>query len=263
MNKRKRRKNYKFSDDRMFCSVLASNVDLAKQFIETILNVEIDSLVCTNAQQVLNYEVDIKSVRFDVMLAGSDAVYDIEIETTEKDFKVLPIRAGYYGSAAQAAMAKTGMNYSDMKNVFIIFICKSDPFNRGLARYTGEVMCREDPTVDMRNRITYIYLNAAGKMETESAEMKSLLRYIADRKHEETSLTQALQAAVKQYNEDENWRMRRMTFEEKLNAAREEGRTEERNAAVVRMINKGLSDAEIMGYFPEITVQDLSDLRRS
>ena len=62
-----------------------------------------------------------------------------------------------------------------------------------------------------------------------------------------------------------------MTFEEKLNAAREEarkegieeGRTEERNAAVVRMINKGLSDAEIIGYFPEITVQNLSDLRRS
>ena len=78
-----------------------------------------------------------------------------------------------------------------------------------------------------------------------------------------------------------------MTFEEKLNAAREEarkegreegrkegreegrqegreeGRTEERNAAVVRMINKGLSDEKIRLIFPEMTESDLAALRNN
>ena len=74
-----------------------------------------------------------------------------------------------------------------------------------------------------------------------------------------------------------------MTFEEKLNAAREEarkegieegreegrqegreeGRKEERNAVVVRMINKGLSDEKIRLIFPEMTESDLAALRNN
>lgn len=63
-----------FCNDRMFCSVLMLNPELARELLELILEVKIELVECINAQQVLNYSTDRKSVRLDVFLKDGQKI---------------------------------------------------------------------------------------------------------------------------------------------------------------------------------------------
>ena len=129
---------YPISNDRMFAAVLAGNPDLAQKMIETILGIQVDHVVCVNAQQILNFNVDTKSVRFDVYIKDQvGVVYDVEMQASPNDRKWLPKRSRYYGSVIDTENVKEGTPYKEIQNSYIIFICTYDPFNAGLARYTG------------------------------------------------------------------------------------------------------------------------------
>ena len=221
------RKYYPISNDKMFAAVLASNPDLAQQMIETILDIRIDHVVCVNAQQILNYNANVKSVRFDVYIKDqAGVIYDVEMQASPKNRRWLPKRSRYYGSVIDAETVKSGTSYKDIKNTYIIFICTYDPFDEGLARYTGKTMCVEDRGVTMEDGITHIYLNARAVRKNVSEELAVLLDYIAGKEEKSSELTDALQREVNRYNKDEDWRHWSMTFEEELNEAREEGREE-------------------------------------
>ena len=166
------RKYYPISNDKMFAAVLASNPDLAQQMIETILDIRIDHVVCVNAQQILNYNANVKSVRFDVYIKDqAGVIYDVEMQASPKNRRWLPKRSRYYGSVIDAETVKSGTSYKDIKNTYIIFICTYDPFDEGLARYTGKTMCLEDPGVTMEDGITHIYLNARAVRKNVSEEL--------------------------------------------------------------------------------------------
>ena len=215
---------YPISNDRMFAAVLAGNPDLAQKMIETILGIQVDHVVCVNAQQILNFNVDTKSVRFDVYIKDQvGVVYDVEMQASPNDRKWLPKRSRYYGSVIDTENVKEGTPYKEIQNSYIIFICTYDPFNGGLARYTGKVKCEEDESVNLENGITYVYLNANAVRKNVSKEVGALLDYIAGKEGEMTELTESLQREVDRYNEDKHWRHWNMTFEEELNEAREEG----------------------------------------
>ena len=111
------RKYYPISNDKMFAAVLASNPDLARQMIETILDIRIDHVVCVNAQQILNYNANVKSVRFDVYIKDqAGVIYDVEMQASPKNRRWLPKRSRYYGSVIDAETVKSGISYKDIKN---------------------------------------------------------------------------------------------------------------------------------------------------
>ena len=254
------RKYYPISNDKMFAAVLASNPDLAQQMIETILDIRIDHVVCVNAQQILNYNANVKSVRFDVYIKDqAGVIYDVEMQASPKNRRWLPKRSRYYGSVIDAETVKSGTSYKDIKNTYIIFICTYDPFDEGLARYTGKTMCVEDRGVTMEDGITHIYLNARAVRKNVSEELAVLLDYIAGKEEKSSELTDALQREVNRYNKDEDWRHWSMTFEEELNEAREEARQEmmENIFFAFAMFRDGKSDEEKMGVtYDQITEFD-------
>ena len=266
------RKYYPISNDKMFAAVLASNPDLARQMIETILDIRIDHVVCVNAQQILNYNANVKSVRFDVYIKDqAGVIYDVEMQASPKNRRWLPKRSRYYGSVIDAETVKSGTSYKDIKNTYIIFICTYDPFDEGLARYTGKTMCVEDPGVTMEDGITHIYLNARAVRKNVSEELAVLLDYIAGKEEKSSELTDALQREVNRYNKDEDWRHWSMTFEEELNEAREEGREEGRKEGqemleniffAFSMFRDGKSDEEIFRAERFSSMDQIRELRK-
>lgn len=233
------RRNYKFQDDKMFCTVLAKNPDLAKELIEVILGIEINRVECVNAQKILNYAYDVRSVRFDVYLKdGNGVIYDVEMETTgdTKKLKFLPRRSRYYAGAIDTGEYPEGTEFQDIKDTYIIFICLHDPFKPfGLAKYTCRVRCEENEDVNVNDGVTYIYLNCSAINKNVSNELAELLDFVAGKDAGENALTQRINDAVTRINDDPEWRRWAVTLEQKLREARTEGILEERKAAVITL----------------------------
>ena len=266
-----------FCNDRMFCSVLMRNPDIARELLELILEVKIELVECINAQQILNYSTDRKSVRLDVFLKdGQKIVYDLEMETGKNParLKILPVRSRMYGGAIDMEMYPAGANYSDVKPAYVIFLCLHDPFGRGLAKYSCSVTCTQDHSAGVQNGLTYVYLNCNANIWNISDELHSVLSYIRDRTICETELVNRIDSVVRQYNEDREWRKWFMTFEQKLNErfedgrdqgieeGREEGRDQERKETITSMIKNGFSDRMIMSVFKTVSAEDIAVIRR-
>ena len=278
-----------FSNDRMFCSILAENPDIAREMLEVILEVRIDCVECINAQKILNYSVDRKSLRLDVFLKdGQKVCYDFEMETSQSQrrLKLLPIRSRLYGGAIDMEEYPIGTKYTEVRPTYVIFICLHDPFGFGLAKYDSKTICTQNNTADVQNGITYVYLNCSAKTWNVSDELHSLLSYIQGRNICETGLTKRIDTLVTERNNDKEWRRWFVTFEEKLNERFEEGfdegdehglkrgielgRTQgiergrqlERTNTIVSMIENGCDDRFILSVFKTINSEDIAAIRQ-
>ena len=254
-----------FCNDRMFCSVLMRNPDLARELLELILEVKIEPVECINAQQVLNYSTDRKSVRLDVFLKDVQRIaYDLEMETGKNParLKILPVRSRLYAGALDMELYPSGADYKDVQPAYVIFLCLHDPFGRGLAKYSCSVTCAQDHSAGVQNGLTYVYLNCNADIWNISDELCSVLSYIRDGIICENELVKRIDSVVRQYNEDCEWRRWFMTFEQKLNERFEDGRDQERKMAITAMIENGFDDRMIMSVFKTVTAEDIAVIRR-
>ena len=71
-------KEAKIYEDFWFCRVI-SKKDIAKNLIEEILKIKIKSIQNVDTQKAINLKEGRKGVRFDVLVEGDDAIYDIEM----------------------------------------------------------------------------------------------------------------------------------------------------------------------------------------
>jgi predicted transposase/invertase (TIGR01784 family) len=243
--------------------------DIARELLELILEVKIELVECINAQQVLNYSTDRKSVRLDVFLKdGQKITYDLEMETGKNPgrLKIFTIRSRLYGGAIDMEMYPIGADYNDVKPAYVIFLCLHDPFDRGLAKYSCSVTCTQDHTAGVQNGITYVYLNCDARIWNISEELHSLLSYIRDRTICETELAKQIDSVVRQYNEDHEWRRWFMTLEQKFNERFEDGRTEgreqESTETIAAMIENGFDDKMILSVYKTLTAEDIAKIRR-
>ena len=82
---------------------------------------------------------------------NSDTVYNIEMQNGHH--KNLPKRTRYYQGMIDLNLLDKGMDYTQLKQSFVIFVCTFDPFHIGRHVYTFENRCVEDPNLPstMRN----------------------------------------------------------------------------------------------------------------
>lgn len=85
---KKRYEELSFTDDFMFCKVLANNEELCKELLELILDIQIRKVKVLNRQEVISITADAKGVRLDVYVEDDDnTVFDVDYS----DFLVIPI----------------------------------------------------------------------------------------------------------------------------------------------------------------------------
>lgn len=138
-----------------------------------------------------------------------------------------------------------GQPYSKLNKSFIIFICLSDLFGRGRHRYTFENICKEEPTLFLGDGTAKIFLNIEGELEDVKGELKAFLDYVAG-KPSEDEYVQKLEKAVRQAKENRKWRHEYMTLLMRDKANQEIGREIERQKIIIRMINQGFANNQII-----------------
>jgi len=256
------------SNDFMFGKVMR-NVELCKELLQMILpHLKIDRIEYVEAQKSINSDVDAKSVRLDVYVKGEDGVvYDIEMQVV--DTKELPKRTRYYQSMMDMQLIDKGKSYRHLKPSYVIFICPFDLFNKGRHIYTFENICKEDKSVSLGDETTKIFLNAAGKMDDVSKELKAFLDYVAGQTSED-AYVKKLEEAVREAKKNREWRHEYMTLlmRDQENIERgieqgikafildniEEGKTKE---IIIKKLRKrfGLEESTAREYFDKFSAE--------
>lgn len=124
------------TDNFMFCKVF-SNVDVAKDFLQAVLKVDIEKISVV-AEANTQEDPFHKSVRLDVQVRekitranGKTKVgrqFDIEMQMDNTG--ELPKRARYYQSMCDLDVLSKGADYEELQDQYILFICPNDIFTR-------------------------------------------------------------------------------------------------------------------------------------
>ena len=118
-----------FTDDYMFGYVMR-NEEICKGLLERLLKIKIERLEYPELQKSITPHYENKGVRLDVYVQDSNRVFDVEVQNILDDD--LPTRTRYYQSMMDIDLLLKGKNYSELKESYVIFVCKDDFFGENL-----------------------------------------------------------------------------------------------------------------------------------
>ena len=215
-----------FTDDFLFCHIMMANEDLCIELTEMITGRKIKSILKADDQESVSLTYDGKGVRFDVYFEDEDnVVYDIEMQSTLKGN--LQKRTRYYQGMIDLNTLRSGKDYNDLSESYLIFICNFAMFGKKRHIYTFENICREDREIFLSDGSHRIFLCAEGEADDCSDKMKDFLNYIA-KQEVKGALSQRIRREVEESRKHEKWRLDYMTLLEHYKEEREEGREEGR-----------------------------------
>lgn len=224
-----------FTDDFMFGTIMQDE-EICKGVLERLLKTKISRIVYPKLQESVSPFYDSKSVRFDVYLDDGVTVYDIEMQNKKLDS--IEKRVRYYQSMIDIDQLSKGTDYSDLKESYVIFICKTDPFDFNCPSY--EVISRIEGETFLENtlekkEISEIYddkthklfFNAKAYEKESNLDLKAFLQYLS--KSEATDgFTKILEEKVMVTKKIDKFRKDYFSWALAERDAHEEGRAEGR-----------------------------------
>ena len=220
---RRDRRDIPLENDAMFAEVMRRK-DLCIGLLETIFegrrirDIVYEDGLSPEAQKYIAFNPGNKSIRLDVYFEDGDTVYDIEIQKADKGN--LPKRTRMYSSMMDANMLDKGLEYEELKDSYVIFICMFDPFEKGLARYTFRSICEEDWGLPLGDGRCIMFLNTKGSIGELGSDMDAFFGYInggvssiGTGKDSGNEFVERLDECVLDINGDEDWRQGYMKYE--------------------------------------------------
>ena len=231
---RRDRRDIPLENDAMFSEVMRRK-DLCIGLLETIFegrrirDIVYEDGLSPEAQKYIAFNPGNKSIRLDVYFEDGDTVYDIEIQKADKGN--LPKRTRMYSSMMDANMLDKGLEYEELKDSYVIFICMFDPFEKGLARYTFRSICEEAEGLPLGDGRCIMFLNTKGSIGELGKDMDAFFGYInggvssiGTGKDSGNKFVERLDECVLDINGDEDWRQGYMKYELNLIEKYKEGR---------------------------------------
>lgn len=250
----KRYRNLQFRDDFLFCKILESNPDIAKELIEMILNVRIKHVI-VQKQTSIEIVSEARGVRLDVYAEDeNDTIYDIEMQTTKKNN--LPKRSRYYQGMIDLNLIDRGDDFNKLRKTYIIFICMRDPFAEGRYIYSFENTCRENKSLLLGDEITKVFLNANGTKEKISDDLMDFFELLRNG-HGKSVLSKKIEHQVRNAKNHIEWRREYMTLFLRDIDKKEEGRAEGVMETVFSLVQEGDLSPEKGAKKMNISVDEL------
>ena len=221
----------------IFYKVMRNNEDVCKELIEILLDMEIDHITMHN-EETIDIDWNAKGIRLDVYAKNATQAFDLEIQSI--DTKELPERSRYYQSVIDVDTLKSGQKYSELKDSYIIFLCQTDIFAKGLACYTFENVCQENSEIKLNDRAKKYFFIAANCDKMRDDRCKAFLKLLTTNKSSD-DFTGRISRLAEDAKHNTQWRLQYMEWERQRTydreAGREEGRAEgraegERNKAL-------------------------------
>ena len=169
-----------FSDDFMFGKVM-QDPEICAGVIERLLHIKVDHLEYPELQKVISPYYTSRGIRLDVYVKDSDRVFDIEMQSSPQD--ALEKRMRYYQSMLDIDDLIRGSSYDELKESYVIFICKSSPFkedssDRNHPVYKFETMCRDYPDLIFNDSAYKLIYNASAYETEKDPELRAFLNFV-------------------------------------------------------------------------------------
>ena len=191
-----------FTDDYMFGYVMR-NEEICKGLLERLLQIKIERLEYPELQKSITPHYENKGVRLDVYVQDSTRVFDVEVQNILDD--ELPTRTRYYQSMMDIDLLLKGKKYSELKECYVIFVCKDDFFGENLPCYSFSNLCHEKTNLELGDKTHKIIFNASSFSKEKDLERKSLLEYIKDKKST-SDFTKMIDQLVEKTKENQTFR---------------------------------------------------------
>lgn len=133
-------------DDYMFKLVMRRE-RICKKVLEKILKIKIRAIKYLENEKTIEASYESKGVRLDVYVADDEGtVFNVEMQVRKYDGEWLYRRTRYYQSLIDTDLLASGMEYDELTDTYIIFICPFELPMLGGGRhiYTFRNRCDEE-----------------------------------------------------------------------------------------------------------------------
>ena len=235
MGRRKTFQELTLKDDFMFSAVM-SEASNCRELLEMVLGFSIGDISVSKEKSII-YNPDYKSVRLDIYAKDKDNKhYDVEMQSVKKSS--LGKRSRYYHSQMDMESLLAGLDYSQLSDSYVIFICDFDPFGAKKYCYTFRMNCNEADSAELKDGTCTIFLSTCGTNPEEIPEsLVKFLKFIGSDLSESTCDFQddyesRIQKAIQQMKQDRglegSYMLWQGTINEYIREAQAEGRAEGR-----------------------------------
>ena len=249
-------KELNLEDDFLFAKVM-SDKDICKEFLEKLLEIEIEKVEMPENQKTIDLLLESKGIRLDIYVKDeNNTVYNVEMQRGKH--KNIPKRLRYYQGNIDLDLINKGDDYRKLAKSYIIFICTFDLFNKGRHKYTFETVCKEDNSIKLDDDAYKIILNTKGIMNDLSEELIEFLKYVEHSDSETAdkakgTLVKNIHKKVIEVKNNRNIEVELMTLlerdrekiEEGMEKGLKEGRKEGRKEGIKEGIEKGIKEVAI------------------
>lgn len=206
------------SNNFIFCKVMSENLDLCKDFLEMLLDIQIESISLAQPEATVDVDFFAKGIRLDVYVKDrTDRSFDIEMQVIGE--KHLPLRARYYQSVLDISFLRPGESYDKLKESFVIFLCLEDIFGKGLPIYTFRSVCTENKNIFLDDRTTKVFCNALQYDKMPEERLRTFFKFLLEKQPDGTDFSKTLSEKVTRVKTPEDTKRIFMTLQQEIDLA--------------------------------------------
>ena len=239
----KRRKTLQeltFKDNFLFAAVMLDEEN-AKGVVERALGIRVDHVEVSYEKSIV-YNPEYKGIRLDVYLKDDkNRHFNVEMQVANTEiFK----RSRYYHSQIDMELLSTGIDYEQLPESYVIFICDFDPIGLGKYKYTRRQVIEEDLTYNYDDGSYTVFLSTVGTNEGEvSQDLVKFLKYVGaelEESNEDYSdeFVKRLQKSVEKIKFDKEIGRRYMLFEELMKEEYNAGRVDSARNIIIELLSE-------------------------
>ena len=230
-------------DDYMFKLVMRRE-RICKKMLEKILKIQIRAIRYLENEKTIEASYESKGIRLDVYVADEEGtVFNVEMQVRKYDGEWLYRRTRYYQSLIDTDLLASGMEYDELTDTYIIFICPFELPMLGGGRhiYTFRNRCDEDKSITMPDGATKVFLSTKGTIDDVEPDVKAFLDYV-DGVISNDEFVQEIDQEIREVKTIEKERRLYMTYALKIQEERKEGFKEGQIAyetnKIISMLNR-------------------------
>ena len=258
-----------FADDGMFQEVLR-DPQISAELVELLLGVRVDHVEYPELEKIIQPFYTTKGVRLDVYLKDKNKVIDVELQSYPQE--VLGKRVRYYEAMIDMDALMKGEDYSKLKDSYILFICKHDPFKNaygnafGLPRYTFKNVCAENTLVNLDDKSLKVVYNASAYEAEKDERIKALLRFVKTDEPSEDDFSNRLKTLVQKIKENEKFRRdyaaMNLHDRDMIRIGREEGLLQKAVEAAINLLKMGVGTPEQIAQAQGLPLEQVLELQK-
>jgi len=188
----KKWEDLEFSDNFIFCKVM-KNKELCIQFLEILLGIKIKDISYIQSEHPIQDYYESRGIRMDVYVADSSRIFNLEMQTG--NYSDLLLRSRYYLSASDISTTPRRTKFNEIKETYIIFICKKDPFGQGLPLYTERKSFAETDAIPYDDKSYKLFYNTSAYAKAKTEDVRDVLEFIY-KLQAKNSFTKKLESSV-------------------------------------------------------------------